>query len=134
MENKFHIKIILIIFIMIILYIINYNGIEAWIRRDLEPITITEKNINYDIKKNEFKYLIYGRYENEDTVVLKIADNALALRFNSSDLYAQLEVGKSYIFTVGGFRIPILNEYPNIYSYKILTRDEHGKILINNYE
>lgn len=47
---------------------------------------------------------------------MKIEDNWLAGQFASSNVYAEIETGKSYTFTVGGFRIPLISEYPNIYS------------------
>ena len=39
-------------------------------------------------------------------------------RFNSSDMYAEIEVGKTYKFEVGGSRNELWSWYPNIYKYE----------------
>ena len=65
------------------------------------------------------EYLIYGVTTASDkSVVFKITDNLFALRFNSSDVYAGIEIGATYCFTVGGYRIPVISKYPNIFAYK----------------
>ena len=59
------------------------------------------------------KYLIFtdkGVYENTDSIV-----NG---KWNSSDVYGALSVGKSYEFKVRGRRIPFLSMYPNIITEK----------------
>lgn len=69
-----------------------------------ETITVTDKMVKNDT------YLIYS----EDSTY-EITDSVLRLRFNSSDLYGRIEVGKTYEITVGGKRVPIFSWYPNIY-------------------
>ena len=59
------------------------------------------------------KYLIFtdnGVYENTDTVWY--------WKWNSSDFYNQIEVGKSYQFRVYGFRSPFMSWYKNIIEIK----------------
>ena len=56
-------------------------------------IEVTDKErVDYD--KNG-KYLIFGRTDN-NTLVLENTDSLLRGKFNSSDIYAELEVGKIY--------------------------------------
>lgn len=69
-----------------------------------ETITVTDKMVKNDT------YLIYS----EDSTY-EITDSLLRLRFNSSDLYGRMEVGKTYEITVGGKRVPLFSWYPNIY-------------------
>ena len=55
------------------------------------------------------KYLVYtdkGVYENTDTIWY--------WKWNSSDVYNDLEVGKTYQVKVYGFRIPFLSWYKNV--------------------
>ncbi len=80
----------------------------------------TQKNVTLDINKTEriverdgsgSKYLIYtkeGVYENTDTL--------LRGKFNSSDVYNQLEAGKKYNCDTYGWRMPFFSSYPNIVS------------------
>lgn len=77
--------------------------------------TVTEKTVKRGDDKD--KYLIFITDESGDSVSLEVTDSLLRWRFNSSDVYAGIEVGKRYSFEIGGSRIPILSWYPNIYSY-----------------
>lgn len=69
--------------------------------------TVNEKGI-----KNYSETGIYLLYTDEG--VFKIADSIAYFRFDSSDLYGQIEVGETYECTVSGWRIPILSEYQNV--------------------
>lgn len=78
-------------------------------------VTVTDKGIKND--GNHGRYLIYCEDGDGDTQVYQIADSILKLRFNSSDIYPNLEIGKTYELTICGERVPILSWYPNIYEY-----------------
>jgi hypothetical protein len=74
--------------------------------------TVTDKGVKRHGESND-KYLVYtddGTYE--------ITDSLFWPRFDSSDLYGCIEVGKTYQFTVAGYRVPLLTMYPNIYEAK----------------
>ena len=75
-------------------------------------IEVTDKAV-----KNN-KYMVYGRTVTEDHLPksYEITDSILAHRYNSSDLYAEIEVGKTYEMIVGGNRVPVASWYPDIYS------------------
>jgi len=88
----------------------------------MNPQTVVAKVINkeriYEKGGSEHKsvksfYLIYT-----DVSEYKITDQFFYGKFNSSNLYGKLEIGKTYEFEIRGFRIPILSMYPNIKSYK----------------
>lgn len=75
--------------------------------------TVTDKGVKRHGKSND-KYLVYtddGTYE--------ITDSLFWPRFDSSDLYGYIEVGKTYEFTVAGYRVPLLTMYPNIYEAEV---------------
>lgn len=75
-------------------------------------VTVTDKGIkNYDDKS---KYLIYCKNENEDIQVYEITDSLFQGKFNSSDIYASIEIGKEYTFIIRGTRIGLTSTYPNI--------------------
>lgn len=77
--------------------------------------TVTEKTTKR--KGDDDKYLVFIADESGNVNTLEITDSLLKWRFNSSDVYAGIEEGKTYSFEVGGSRLPILSWYPNIYSY-----------------
>lgn len=54
------------------------------------------------------------RVYTENCGTLKVKDNFLKGVWNSSDVYAKIEVGKTYDFTATGFRIPFLSIFPGI--------------------
>lgn len=87
--------------------------IDSAYNRHTITATVTDKAVkNSD---NTGIYLIYGCDENGEITVMEITDNLLAGRFDSSDMYASIETGKTYKFTVGGSRVNLLSWYPNIY-------------------
>ena len=78
--------------------------------------TVTDKGIKRS--RDDDKYLVYTKDENGNSQVFEVTDNILAGRFNSSDIYAEIEIGKTYKFTVGGSRNQFMSWYPNIYSFE----------------
>lgn len=84
-----------------------------------EEHTYTAYVTNMDVKTKdrESKYLVFTRLVDTDEVrVFQITDSYSHGRFNSSDLYGSIEVGKTYVFTVYGYRTEYLSEYENILS------------------
>lgn len=76
--------------------------------------TVTDKGIK--TMNDDGIYLIYTKDSDGETMVLQIADTLIHGRFDSSDLYAEIEVGKTYEFDICGERVPFLSWYPNILS------------------
>lgn len=48
--------------------------------------------------------------------VFEDSDSLLYGKFNSSDFFNNMQVGKTYTFQVIGWRIPFASDYPNIVS------------------
>ena len=86
--------------------------------------TVTDKEVKRQGESNDI-YLIYTKDEQGDVEVLIIDDNILLGHFNSSDLYAEVEIDKTYEFVVTGSRNNFLSWYPNIHSLTEAT--EEGK-------
>ncbi len=83
--------------------------------------TVTDKDVrNYN---NSSKYLVFTKTEDEETRVFSVEDSLLRFRWNSSDVYGEIEVGKTYRFTVVGFRIEILSMYENIIDFEEISSD-----------
>ncbi len=49
-----------------------------------------------------------------DSETFKNTDELIFFKFNSSDVYGQLEEGRTYQFRVVGWRIPFLSTYRNV--------------------
>ena len=78
-------------------------------------VTVTVTDKERIVQNNDSRYLIYTTMEDTgETLVLENTDNLLRLKFNSSDLYAELEEGKTYDVTVVGIRVGIFSWYENI--------------------
>lgn len=77
---------------------------------------ITQDNINFTVEKAEriaeglsSRYLIFTEketFENTDSIAF--------LKFNSSNIFSQIDEGKTYRAKVAGKRVPILSLYRNI--------------------
>jgi hypothetical protein len=65
------------------------------------------KQINQDSSGG--KYLIFT-----DNEVLENTDSLWYWKWNSSDFYNKIEAGKTYKFTVYGWRVPFMSWYRNI--------------------
>ena len=83
--------------------------------------TVTDKDVkNYN---NSSKYLVFTKTEDGDTRVFSVEDSLLRFRWNSSDVYGEIEVGKTYRFTTVGFRFEILSMYENIIDFEEISSD-----------
>ena len=78
--------------------------------------TVTDKGIK-SVSKSEDMYLVYTKTA-DGVEVFQITDSWLAGRFDSSDVYASIEVGKTYKFGVRGERNEFMSWYPNIYEFE----------------
>lgn len=98
-----------IITAIIILAVLSLPFLYVYTTQQYREITIkkTERIVSSDGKSS--KYLIYaddGVYENTDSI--------LRMKFNSADVYGQLQNGKTYTCDTYGSRVPLLSMYPNI--------------------
>lgn len=91
-------------------------------------ITVTDKErVSYTTGSGENlsvenKYLIYSTTSDGETKVFENTDNLFRWKFDSSDVYAELEVGKIYEVTVVGYRFGFANWYENIIDFKEVSR------------
>ena len=82
--------------------------------KQIYDIVVEDKYVkNYN---NNSTYLVVD--ENNNTY--KVEDMLIKLKFNSTDIYNSLDVGKKYRITTSGFRIPIFSCYQNINKIQLL--------------
>ena len=111
-------KIIIIVAIVVVLIMV---GISIYLSfNDTEYVATITKTERIETD-GESKYLIYCKLENGEIRVFENTDTILRGKFNSSDIYADLQIGKTYKFTVIGLRIKFLSVYQNIISYEEIT-------------
>ncbi len=75
-------------------------------------VTVTDKDIKNS--SDDSKYLVFTELENGETRVFSVQDSLIKWRFDSSDDYAEIEIGKTYRVEVIGWRIPLFSQYENI--------------------
>lgn len=90
--------------------IASYNNTNTY------TVTVADK----ETKKNSdsSKYLVFTKLENGEVKVFEITDALFAWRFNSSDIYAEMDIGETYEIRTIGFRIPFLSTYENIMEFE----------------
>ena len=96
---------------VIVLFFVGRTFSKAFYTRHI-VIEVTDKAV-----KNN-KYMVYGKTVDLEHLAksYEITDSALAGRYDSSDMYGEIEIGKTYEFIVGGNRVPFMSWYPDIYS------------------
>lgn len=81
--------------------------------------TVTDKAVRLEKssgedKKPKDKYMIYAKDVSGKTYVFENTDTIYYFKFDSSDVYAEIEVGKTYDFDVYGWRLKLFSSYQNI--------------------
>lgn len=99
------------IIVILVLGLMALSPIIAYSTDEIVSFTVKDKErvVTGSGDSISSKYLVYtdnGVYENTDTVWY--------WKWNSSDVYNELEVGKNYQVKVYGFRVPFLSWYKNI--------------------
>ncbi len=81
--------------------------------------TYTVRVTDKDVKNsgNSSKYLVFTKLTNGKTKTFCIQDDLFKLRWDSSDVYADVEIGATYDIEVIGWRIPFLSAYENIMKF-----------------
>lgn len=103
------IELIVVIAIIAVVGVILLPGILKVCNKQRVTVTVTDKGTKRKGDSDD-KYLVYT-----NVTTYEITDSLLKWRWNSSDLYGSIEVGKTYEIETGGYRIPLLSTYQNIY-------------------
>ena len=100
--------------IAVVLLVIVAVGIEVAMSFNDHTYTITITDKERVNVENDSKYLVFGKTANGEIIVLENTDTFIRGKFNSSNIYGQIEIGQTYTFTVIGFRFPLFSTYENI--------------------
>ena len=103
------ILLIIVIAVLLITYPVSYAFTSGE-----ETITIKDKWVKYH--GNDAKYLV----SSEDGQVFEITDSIIRWRFDSSNLYADIDVDNSYDISYQGWRFAIMSDYKNILEAEIV--------------
>jgi len=98
---------IIIIFVVLMVAALAYNIAYAF-TTGFETITIKDKWVKY--QNEDAKYLV----SSTNGQVFQITDTFVKMRFDSSNLYANLDKGKTYAINTQGWRLGFLSNYKNI--------------------
>lgn len=95
----------IVIFIVGLLYVIHYGSVDV--------VTILIKEKEREVKSSKegvkSKYIVHAEGES-----FECTDTIWHMKFNSTDVYRELEVGKKFTVKVNKWRIPLFSWYRNI--------------------
>jgi hypothetical protein len=112
--------VIVIVFILIsVIGIAIFSSIAPYLDEQTIIITIKDKYIKAT-DKNTQKYLVVDTNNN----TYEITDLFFKGKFNSTDIYNQLDINKTYEVEVTGKRIHFFSWYQNINKVKLLESEE----------
>ena len=103
---------ICIILICMIIAIDSYHAVAKIYPRRNYVGTVTDKTITK--RDGEDVYVVFTQNSDGEIYPLEVVDSLLSWRFNSADLYDQIQVGETYEFEIAGSRNYLFNWYPNI--------------------
>lgn len=109
-ERVFWIRSIAIIFVIVC--IVNIVVLNFW--ESNITATVTDKEMT-----NNHKFIYITTADGEE-LVLDNRDAPFRLKFNSTEIYGDLEVGSTYEFTTIGMRSQFLGIYENIVGYTLV--------------
>ena len=101
-------SVILIIFLVLMVILFAIYNIAYAFTSGYETITIKEKWVKYH--GNDAKYLV----SSTNGQVFQITDTWVKWRWNSSNLYADLQPNQVCRIETQGWRFPFLSDYKNI--------------------
>ena len=113
--------ILIIIILMALLFSwVTFGVLAPLFTRETVTLTIRDKGISTSVHSNgngnastSVNYLIFTDGET-------LTDNNCLIlgKWGSSESYGNIQTGHTYIFTVYGWRIPVISRYRNIISYE----------------
>lgn len=98
----------LVVIVLVLVSAVFIYGITYALTEGQETITIKDKWVKYD--GDDAKYLI----SSEDGQVFQITDSLFKWRWDSSNLYAEINEGESCQIETQGWRFGFMSDYKNI--------------------
>lgn len=99
-------------FIAIFVFFIWLFNIASFMNHEIVEFTVTDKQVKTvcDGKHScTTKYMVYT-----DHTTYQITDSVLMFRFDSSDVYGGISIGKTYRAEAYGWRVPFFSWYQNL--------------------
>ena|GEM_PF-4757050 len=111
----------LVIIALLLLFVLSPQ-IEAYIadaeadkiENEVTILVTWKERISYGRTYQYHYYLIFGELADGTPCVLKNADAPRRNKYNGSDIYQQIDIGRVYTFFTTGERNPKRAQYPNI--------------------
>ena len=112
-----------LIFILVFVFVLCFGS--AYIKvANPQTYTVTVQSKDIKNKSNSGKFLVFCTDTTTgESRVFEVTDSLFKWRFDSADTYNMIREGETYKFTTGGYRIPLLFMYPNIYEYEVVKED-----------
>lgn len=104
-----------VIFIILIIGLCIFGVTLDYQNEEIHQCTVEDKWVKRQSKSSDV-YLVQCGDE-----VYKVSDLLFKGKFNSSDIYAKLKVGKKYEIITTGYRINALSMYKNINEYREMS-------------
>ena len=95
------------------------------IENEVTILVTWKERVSYGRTYQYHYYLVFGELEDGTSCVLQNADSPPRNKYNGSDVYQQIDIGKVYTFFTTGEREPKRARYPNI--IKIIKENEGWK-------
>lgn len=108
-NNTFEIFYYIIMLFLILFFLIGGIALSYFNNQTID-ITVKDKYVKYTT------YFVVDTNNN----TYEITDLFFLGKFNSTDIYNEIEIGNSYQIETTGFRIPFLSRYKNINKYRIV--------------
>lgn len=97
--------------ILLVIVLAFSQAIASHMSKDSTTFTVTEKE--RVVTSEDSYYLVFNGVD-----AFKNSDDLWQLKFNSSTLHSQLQVGKTYTCDKNFWRVPLLSMYENLLSCK----------------
>ena len=94
------VAVVVIGLVISIVYATSRSEMAGCVVKDKEAVRSNDSN----------EYRVYT----ENCGTLKVGDSVFIMRFDSADVYADIDAGQAYDFKLQGFRIPVLSMFPNV--------------------
>ena len=109
--------VVFIVALAAIIFIIGYCiSLDYGDARIYKNYTVTDKAVKNDGESS--RYLVYTKDSKGNVMVFSVEDRLWCGRFDASDDYARIEVGKTYNFETVGKRSHFWSSYPDIIELK----------------
>ena len=117
-----------LIFVFVFIFALCFGS--AYIKvANPQTYTVTVQSKNIKSGSNSGKFMVFCTDTNTgESRVFEVTDSLFKWRFDSADTYNMIKEGETYKFTTGGYRVPVLSMYPNIYEVaKVDSTDGNNK-------